>query len=147
MGHVPGELAASEHRQDLRRLARLVQDLDLAGLDDEELEVALADLDELVSGPIALQRRAGAAAQRGHLGVAESGRGHGVQVALGHESPPTRREGDAVEGGLGRHRRTGPRESVCWTAAHSAELFLASRARRWTRARREPPALAVRRGP
>ena len=36
---------------DLRRLAGIVQDLDRAGLDDEELEVAVADLEELFVRP------------------------------------------------------------------------------------------------
>ena len=69
VGHVAGELAASEHRQDRRRLARLVDDLDLAGHDDEELEVALADLDKLVAGPVVFERRSGAAPERGVLPV------------------------------------------------------------------------------
>ena len=45
--HVAGELAGPVDRDGLRLLAGFVHDLDLARLDDEELEVAVADLEEL----------------------------------------------------------------------------------------------------
>jgi hypothetical protein len=44
---------------------------DLARLDDEELEVAITDLEERPSGRIPLERCSGAAAQLGHLDLVE----------------------------------------------------------------------------
>ena len=76
--HVAGELPGPVDRDGLRRLAGFVHDLDLARLDDEELEVAVADLEELFPVPVPLELRQGAAPQRGHLGLVELGEGDGT---------------------------------------------------------------------
>ena len=86
----------------LRRLAGFVHDLDLAGLDDEELEVAVAGLEELLPVPVPLERRQGAAPQRGHLGLVELGEGDGVQVVLGHVS-----DSSGLRRPMSAHRRYG----------------------------------------
>ena len=47
--YLAGELPAPEDHDGLRRLAGFVKDLDLTRLDDKEFEVAVANLDELLS--------------------------------------------------------------------------------------------------
>src|SRR5258705_367069 len=77
--HVAGEFPTPKDRDGSRCLARFVDDLDLAGPDDEELEVAFADPDEGLPGPVLLEGRPGAMPQRGHLGLVElRGREHRV---------------------------------------------------------------------
>ncbi len=77
--HVAGEFPTPKDRDGPRCLARFVDDLDLAGPDDEELEVAFADPDEGLPGPVLLEGRPGAMPQRGHLGLVElRGREHRV---------------------------------------------------------------------
>ena len=49
MRDVAGELSGPVDRDGFRRLPGFVDDLDLARLDDEELEVAVADLEELLA--------------------------------------------------------------------------------------------------
>ena len=44
-----GELSGPVNRDGLRRVAGFVNDLDLTGLDDEKLEVSLADFEERLS--------------------------------------------------------------------------------------------------
>ena len=83
---VAGELPGAVDRDGLRRLAGLVHDLDLAGLDDEEVEVAVAGLEELFPVLEAPELRQRTAPQRGHLGLVELGKGDGVQIVLGHVS-------------------------------------------------------------
>jgi hypothetical protein len=84
VGHVAGERPGPVDRERLRRVAGLVQDLDRAGLDDVEVEVAVAGLEEPLPVSKALGGRAGAAPQRGELGLVERGEGDGAQVRLGH---------------------------------------------------------------
>lgn len=94
-----------------RRVTPLVQDLDAPRLDDEELEGGVADLDQDVPVGIALERRRGAAGQRGDLGVAQDGKGDAVQILRGHVSTsrayPTLRDPDRLR------IRHAPRENPC----------------------------------
>jgi hypothetical protein len=69
------ELSAAENRDGLQRLAGFVHDLDLAGHDDEELEVAGTGLDELLPIAMAPARRPSATLQHGELALAELGKG------------------------------------------------------------------------
>src|SRR4029453_13456314 len=80
----PGELPGAMHGDGLRSVSGLIHDLDLAGLDDEELEVAVTDVEEHFSVPVALEGRMGTAHQRGDLGILEPGEGDHVQVVLSH---------------------------------------------------------------
>src|SRR5882724_1643217 len=75
--HVAGELPGSMDGDGFRRLARFVHDLDLAGADDEELEIAIAGLDEPMPILIAPERGAGAVPEGGDLRFAELGEGDG----------------------------------------------------------------------
>jgi hypothetical protein len=87
--HVAGELSGPQHRDRLRHLAGLVHDIDLAGLDDEELEIALEDTNEGLPGPELLERRSRASAERGHLRFVEPGKRCGVQVVRYHVTAPS----------------------------------------------------------
>ncbi len=82
--HVAGELARPVDRDRLRCVAGLVHDLDLAGLDDEELIVPIADLEEFLSGLIPLASRRGAPRERRDLGLVEPREGHGLQIVGDH---------------------------------------------------------------
>ena len=73
--HVACELPGPEDRDGPRLFAGLVHDLDLAGLDDEETEVPVADLEELFPIRVALELRQRASLQRGHLVLVELGEG------------------------------------------------------------------------
>ena len=86
---VAGELAAAVHGDGGRRVARLVEDLDFAGADDEELEVAVADLNEHVAGGVVRERRRRAAAELGNLCVGQGRKGYFVKFELSHGSPST----------------------------------------------------------
>jgi hypothetical protein len=64
----------------------LVHDLDRAGLDDEEVDVLTAGLEEVLTILQAPEFRQWAPSQRGHPGLVESGKGHGVPIVLGRVS-------------------------------------------------------------
>ena len=59
MIHVAGKTPRVMNRDRLRFLARLVDDLDLAGLDDEEFEITIAGPEKGLSGAKLLRRGAG----------------------------------------------------------------------------------------
>jgi hypothetical protein len=84
--HVPGELSGPVNRDGLRRVAGFVNDLDLPGLDDEKLEVSLADLEERLSVRVLLQKRPCAAPQLFDLRLVERGERDSAQIMLGHVS-------------------------------------------------------------
>ena len=67
-----------------RLVARLVEDLDLAGADDEEAEVAVADLDEHVTRGMLRDRCAGAAAELLDLLIGQGWKGNFVEIELRH---------------------------------------------------------------
>ena len=77
-------------RDGLRRVAGFIHDLDLAGLDDEELEVALADLEELFPVAVALQLRAGQRPERAIWASSASGRRRHAGRAPASSEPPRR---------------------------------------------------------
>jgi hypothetical protein len=60
------------HDNHLRRITGVVDDLDLARLDDKELEVALAGGEERLPVPVQLGRRGGTFSQFGDLGFGKS---------------------------------------------------------------------------
>src|SRR6185369_12109511 len=68
----------------LRRLAGLVDDLDLARLDDEELEVAVSRLEQLLAVRMPLENRPGARTQLGDLSGVQLGECGGVQLVVDH---------------------------------------------------------------
>jgi hypothetical protein len=76
--HLAGELPAPEDHDGLRRFVGFVHDLDLAELDNEKLEVAVANLNKLLPVPVALQRHPDTAPQRGNLRLVEPGDGDSV---------------------------------------------------------------------
>ena len=84
--NVSGELSRPMHRDCFRRLPGFIEDLDLAGLDDEELEVAVADLEEFFAVPVALELRFRTARQGGDLVRVERRECDGVQIGLSHGS-------------------------------------------------------------
>ena len=63
MRHVTGELAFAVDRDGLRLVAGIIDDFHLAGLDDEEFEVAVADREQRLSVAVRLRRDAAATAQ------------------------------------------------------------------------------------
>src|SRR5262245_12845355 len=82
----------------LRFVARIIDDLDLTRLHDEELEVAVADGEKLL--PVLERPRDGsrATAQSSDLGLVEGREGDGLEIVFGHASVPggwDRRKGDA----------------------------------------------------
>ena len=81
---VAGELALPMDRDCLRFVAGVIDDLDLARLDDEEVEVAVADRKERLPVPIQLKRGAGATGQFGDLGLVERRKGDRLKVVFGH---------------------------------------------------------------
>lgn len=98
MRDVAGELPGPEDCDE--RVAGGISDLDLARLDDEELEVTIADLEERLAGPVLLERRPGAPAQLRHLRLVERGEGGSLQVVLGHVETPSN-ERSAERAGIG----------------------------------------------
>src|SRR5437667_462587 len=63
MRHVTGELAFAVDRDGLRLIAGMIHDLHLAGLDDEEFEVAVADREQRLPVAVRLRRDTAATAQ------------------------------------------------------------------------------------
>src|SRR6476659_8619594 len=81
-----GELSGPVNRDGFRRVAGFVNDLDLTGLDDEKLEVSLADLEERLSVRVLLQKRPCAAPQFFDLCLVERGERDSAQIMLSHVS-------------------------------------------------------------
>ena len=81
---VAGELARAVDGDRLRLVAGLVEDLDLAGANDEEFEVAVADLDENVARGMLRDPGAGATAELGDLLVGQRWKGNFVEIELSH---------------------------------------------------------------
>jgi hypothetical protein len=88
MRHVARELAGPVDRDSLRHLAGFVQDLDLAGLNDEELKVPVADLEELFPSLVPFQYCTRASPQRSDMALVECGEGDGPQIVLSHVLNP-----------------------------------------------------------
>src|SRR6267142_6218047 len=86
MRDVAGELPGPVDRDGLRCLTGFVQDLDLAALHDEELEVTLAASGKRFAIPVLLKRGLGAASKLDNLGLLERGEGDGAQIILSHVS-------------------------------------------------------------
>jgi hypothetical protein len=84
MGDVTGELALPVDRDRLRAFAGMVEDLDRPGLDDEKLEVPIADRDENL--PVRKRPRHGARArlELADLRVRQGGEGNGLERLLRH---------------------------------------------------------------
>ncbi len=61
-----------------------IDDLDLTRLDHEELEVAIADLEQRLSSKVPLERSAGAAPDLCELLGVERGEGELAQTGVGH---------------------------------------------------------------
>src|SRR5262249_3282751 len=68
--------------------ARMIDDLDLARLDDEELEVAVADGEQRLPVRVRPGHGGRAAAQPGDLGLVEGREGDGLEVVFGHALVP-----------------------------------------------------------
>ena len=86
VGNVAGELALAMDGDPLRLVARIIDDLDLARLHDEELHVAVADGEKRLP----VLKRSGhagrAIAQASDLGLVERRESDGLEVVLGHAS-------------------------------------------------------------
>jgi hypothetical protein len=65
-------------RDRLRGVARGIDDVDLSGLDDEELEITVADVEERVAVTVTLDRRTDAAADPGDMVLRELRKGDGT---------------------------------------------------------------------
>ncbi len=80
--NVAGELAFAMNRDRLWLLARVVDDLDLAQLDDEEFEVAVADRKQRLPIPVHLGSGGRAMSQLGDLGLVKGREGDGLETML-----------------------------------------------------------------
>ena len=67
-------------------VACLIENLDLAGANHEEREIAVADVNEHVAGSVGRERRARAAAKLRYLLVAERWKCYLVEIELRHGS-------------------------------------------------------------
>jgi hypothetical protein len=93
---VAGELAGAVHGDDAWGVAGRLEDLHLARPDHEELEIAIADIEELLARGDPPRRRAGAARDRRHPRVVELRVGDGMQVVLGHSDLPRARAAQPI---------------------------------------------------
>ena len=84
MRDVAGKLAWTMDCERLRRVAGIVDDLDLARLDNEEFEVPLADRDERFPIPVPPGLDRGATGELRDLGLLENREGDGLEIVLGH---------------------------------------------------------------
>ena len=84
MRDIAGELAFAVNRERFRRVAGIVEDLDLARLDDEEFENAIANRDE--GFPVAAMSRRDrcAVGNLGDLVLIENRKGDGLKCVFGH---------------------------------------------------------------
>lgn len=71
-------------RKCLRFVAGVIDDLDLARLDDEKVEVAVADRKECLPVPIKLWCGGGAIGQSSDLGLIKRRNGDRLKVVFGH---------------------------------------------------------------
>ena len=79
-----GELALAMDRDRLRLVARVIDDLDLTRLDDEEFEVTVADRKERLPVPVHLGRGGGALGELANLGFVKRRKRDGLKVVFGH---------------------------------------------------------------
>ncbi len=84
MRNIAGESARAMDRERLRRVAGVIDDLDLARLDDMEFEVSLTDRKECLPIPVRFRRGLKAPAQFGDLGFLQRGEGNGLKIMFGH---------------------------------------------------------------
>src|SRR2546430_9541692 len=84
MRHVTGELAFEVDRDGLRLVAGMIHDLHLAGLDDEEFEVAVADREQRLPVAVGLRRDTAAAAQVIDEWLIQGREGDRMQIVFGH---------------------------------------------------------------
>ena len=82
----PVNCALAVDRDRLRLVAGVVDDLDLAGLDDEELEVAVADREQRLPVPVQPGRGIGATSQLLDLGLIEGRECDRKKIALVHKN-------------------------------------------------------------
>jgi hypothetical protein len=82
--NVAGEPARAMNRDRLRDVAGVIDDLDLARLDDMEFEVSLADREERFSIPVRFHRGRRTPAQFGDLGFVQGREGNRLKIMLGH---------------------------------------------------------------
>src|SRR5207249_9457757 len=84
MRHVAGELALAVDRDGLRVVAGIIDDFHLAGLDDEEFEVAVADREQRLPVAVRLRRDTAATAQIVDERLIEGREGDGMKIVFGH---------------------------------------------------------------
>src|SRR5438105_12567515 len=84
MRHVTGELALAVDRDGLRLIAGMIHDLDLAGFDDEEFEVAVTDREQRLPVAVGLRRDTAAAAQIVDERLLERRERYRLQIVFGH---------------------------------------------------------------
>src|SRR2546428_12861378 len=84
MRHVTGELAFEVDRDGLRLIAGMIHDLHLAGLDDEEFEVAVADREQRLPVAVRLRRDTAATAQIVDECLIEGREGNGMKIVFSH---------------------------------------------------------------
>jgi hypothetical protein len=65
-------------------VARFIDDLDLAGLNHEEVKIPVADFEEFLSGTISGEGGSRASRQLGDLRFPERGKSNGTQIVFGH---------------------------------------------------------------
>jgi hypothetical protein len=65
-------------------VARFIDDLDLAGLDHEEVKISVAGFEEFLAGTVSREGRPRASRQLGDLRFPERGKGDGTQIVFGH---------------------------------------------------------------
>jgi len=82
MRDVARELAFTVGRDGLRRVAGIVEDLDLARLDDVELENAIANRDECLAISAMSRRDGGAIGKLGDLVRIENRKGNGMECVF-----------------------------------------------------------------
>ena len=84
MRDVARELTRAVGGDGFRRIARIIENLDLARLNDEELEGAIADRDEHLAVRAMSRRNRGAFRQLRDLVIIENREGDGVERMFGH---------------------------------------------------------------
>ena len=91
MCNVPREVSRAVNRDGLGHIPRVIDNLDLARLDDEKPEVAVTHLKQAFSVAKALEHRRAAAFEARHLFIRQLWKRDGVEVMRDHRQIPGRR--------------------------------------------------------